>query len=146
MKVYLDIDGVLLDYGENPAKHAVEFLDYLVKNYEVYWLTTHCKGDCIPTQQHLSRFFTDQTTLENLKRIKPTNWDTMKTEAIDFTEPFVWIDDDLFNTEHQSLVENKATKKVILVDLLEDPDALLGIIEKLRDGSDLEPVKPNLPW
>lgn len=146
MKVYLDIDGVLLDYGENPAKHAAELLDYLVKNHDVYWLTTHCKGDCIPTQQHLSRYFTDQATLENLSRIKPTNWDTMKTEAIDFSEPFVWIDDDLFDTEHQTLVNNNATNKVILVELRDDSDALLKVIAKLKDGSVLEPVEPNLTW
>ena len=43
-KIYIDIDGVLLDYktGE-PAKHAEELIMFLTSGrYDCYWLTTHC--------------------------------------------------------------------------------------------------------
>lgn len=145
MRVYLDIDGVLLDYGENPAHNAAELIDYLVNNHEVYWLTTHCRGDSIPTQIHLSRYFTDQPTLKNLAKIKPTNWDTWKTEAINFDEPFVWLDDDLFVAEQQELERRGAQYNVMLIDLHSNPDQLKRVIEDLKSGwKQSEPPKVNL--
>lgn len=146
MKIYLDIDGVLLANDESPALYAEELIDYLVNNHDVHWLTTHCKGDAVHTQQHLSQYFKDQKTLANLGKIRPTNWNTFKTEAIDFSEPFVWVDDDLFDSEYRELSKNNATDRVILVDLSKDPSSLLSIITKLQDGSRLEAVEPNLRW
>jgi hypothetical protein len=45
IKLYLDIDGVLLDYDSGGiANGAVELLEYITKEFDCYWLTTHCKG------------------------------------------------------------------------------------------------------
>lgn len=132
MNIYLDIDGVLLDYGENPASYSREFIDYLVNNYDTYWLSTHCRGDSIPTQQHLSRFFTDQLTLKNLAKIRPTNWEQWKTEGIDFSTPFLWIDDDYFEDEHKELERNNVGTSVLLVDLVSEHDQLKSIVDDLK--------------
>jgi hypothetical protein len=95
MNIYLDIDGVILANESQPANHAKEFIKHLIDNYTVYWLTTHCKGDAEYTANHIHRFF-DTDTINLLRKIKPTNWDMAKTEAIDFSQPFIWFDDQVF--------------------------------------------------
>ena len=50
-----------------------------------------------------------------MKCIKPTDWGTLKTDAIDFGEEFYWLDDYPFQAElnvlkdllEKALVENK---------------------------------------
>jgi hypothetical protein len=44
MNIYLDIDGVLLDKHGIMADHLEEFLEFMIENHEVFWLTTHCHG------------------------------------------------------------------------------------------------------
>ena len=93
MKLYIDIDGVLLKLRDpHPADYAEEFISYIVEHFDCYWLTTHCKGDTAPTIEYLSEFFTD-IVIEKLKFIKPTMWGALKTDAIDFSSEFIWLDD-----------------------------------------------------
>ena len=105
--IYLDIDGVLLANERNPARYAHEFLDYVLKHFPntTYWLTTHCKGDAVTPIQHIGHLF-DAKTLELMKKVKPTNWDTSKTDAIDFSNPFLWFDDDCFDFERKVLIQH----------------------------------------
>ena len=90
---YIDFDGVLLK-ARDPyhAEYAEEFISYIVEHFDCYWLTTHCKGDTTPTINYLSEYFSD-SALKKLKRIKPTMWDTLKTDALDFSSKFIWFDD-----------------------------------------------------
>lgn len=131
MRIYIDIDGVLLANEENPALYANELIDYLTSSHDVYWLTTHCRGDAIYTQQHLARHFPSQGTLKALGKIRPTNWVTWKTEAIDFSQPFIWIDDDLFEEEERVLIKNQARDNFLSVDLRKNPKQLSEIIATL---------------
>ena len=100
--IYLDIDGVLLVNDNTMANHCHEFLEYVTSHFPTYWLTTHCRGDERLTHLFLTRTFPART-LEIVKKIKPTNWATNKTEGIDFSQPFLWFDDDLFLGERQEL-------------------------------------------
>jgi hypothetical protein len=93
VKIYLDIDGVILANDKQAALHADEFIAHLVSNFPVYWLTTHCRNVGDDPLIMLSRFF-DSTTLDLLRQVKPTQWDALKIEAIDFSQPFMWFDDD----------------------------------------------------
>lgn len=129
MNIYLDIDGVLLDRDLQPAKYAPEFLEYVLTNYpnSTYWLTTHCQGDASVPIQHIGHLF-DNETADLMKEIKPTTWDMAKTRAIDFTQPFLWFDDDLFYEEKQTLLENNVFDNLITVDLKNDPDQLKKFI------------------
>ncbi|MBU1164283.1 hypothetical protein KKA15_01830 [Patescibacteria group bacterium] len=86
MNIYLDIDGVLLANDNNLAKFAHEFLVYVTSRYPTYWLTTHCRGDVAYTHQFIKRTFTSDA-YQVAKQIIPTSWQTLKTEAIDFTQP-----------------------------------------------------------
>lgn len=127
MNIYLDIDGVILANDKQTALHAEEFIEHIVENFPVFWLTTHCRnpGDGpVPT---LARFFDDET-VEYLKRIKPAYWDVLKTEAIDFKQPFRWIDDDLLDSEREVLEEHGALNSWIEIDLARDQHQLKKLV------------------
>jgi hypothetical protein len=125
MNIYLDIDGVLLANDLHTANFAAEFIELVLTKFPdtTYWLTTHCQGDSNVPIQHIGHLF-DAKTVEYMKMIKPTTWETAKTRAIDFTQPFLWFDDDLFYEEKQSLIKNGVMDNWIEVDLFKDPDQL----------------------
>lgn len=125
--IYLDIDGVLLANDKNPAKHADEFIRYVVENYPVYWLTTHCKDEDNYAADLLSRFFS-KDSMEYIHKIKPTIWSTWKTEGIDFSRPFLWFDDDLFEREREVLLKHSVLENWIEVDIRKNEDALGTIL------------------
>jgi len=127
--IYLDIDGVLLANDANPAKYATEFIKYILTKYpdSTYWLTTHCRQKENYTVPLLSRFFSDKT-LNYIKQIRPTEWDLNKTEAIDFFNPFLWFDDDLFEGEKQDLIKHGVLDNWIQVDLKKDEEHLGKIL------------------
>ncbi len=132
MDIYVDIDGVLLANENNLANYAEEFIEYLVNNYTVYWLTTHCMdNDASLAVQNVGRFCKPEI-VELLHKIKPTSWKVAKTEAIDFSQPFLWIDDDLYPDEKEVLIENGCLDSWIEVDLSQDENALQSLISKLR--------------
>lgn len=129
MNIYIDIDGVLLANDSNPASHAPEFLKYVLTKYpdSTYWITTHCHGDAGVPIQHIGHLF-DADIVELMKMIKPTTWELAKTRAIDFTHPFLWFDDDLFDEDRQTLIENGVFDNLITVDLSKDPYQLAKFI------------------
>lgn len=127
--VYLDIDGVLLANDLTPANYAKEFLATVLQKYPhtTYWLTTHCNGDASVPIQHIGHLFDDET-VELMKKIKPTSWQTAKTRAIDFGKPFLWFDDDLFYEEKETLKKHGVLDNWIEVDLAKDPDQLARFV------------------
>ncbi len=130
MNIYLDIDGVILDKDLKPVKHLKEFLEHITNNHEVYWLTTHCKGDSSVTLAYLSRFL-DKDIIGLLKKVKPTSWNTLKTEAVDFTKDFVWLDDYIFPNEKQALERKDKLDRWLEVDLKDNKDGLLQVLKGL---------------
>jgi hypothetical protein len=137
-KLYIDLDGVLIgkngphDINNTIAKHAEAFLKYSLKNYDCYWLTTHCKeGD---NQQVLHRLtiYADEGILSLASDIKPTSWRTLKTEAIDFQSDFYWMDDGPLEVEMKTLRERNVSDRFILVDTRRNPDDLRRVLSILR--------------
>jgi hypothetical protein len=115
--LYLDIDGVLLtNKHTKPADYSSLFIKYIVDKFDCLWLTTHCKGDAGNAIKYLARYF-DEKTLKVLTEIKATNWTTLKTEAIDFSQDFIWIDDYPFNSEKEVLLSYNRLDSLVLVDL-----------------------------
>ena len=123
MNIYLDINGVLLTKDLQPAKHLNKFLTYITGNFNVYWLTTHCKGDATATIQYLANHL-DDDLIKLAKKIHPTNWSTLKTEAIDWNTPFLWFDDYLLETEKNELSMHNALNNWIKIDLSKSENAL----------------------
>lgn len=123
VNIYTDIDGVLLANELNPSNFADEFIAYIVNKHPTYWLTTHCRQKENYTIELLSRFFSEKT-MKYIKQIKPTEWNTFKTEAIDFSVPFLWFDDDLFEGEKQELIKYNVLENWIEVDLRKNENVL----------------------
>lgn len=127
--IYLDIDGVLLANDLNPANHANDFLRRVLADFPdtTYWLTTHCNGDASVPIQHIGHLF-EPDVKELMKLIKPTSWETAKTRAINFSEPFLWFDDDLFFEEKESLVQHGVLDNWIEVNLADNEDQLANFL------------------
>ena len=126
-KLYIDIDGVLLTSKQKrTADNAVLLIDFVTTNYDCYWLTTHCKGDISNPIAYLAKYY-DAKTVDILRRIKPTNWSTLKTEAIDFASDFLWLDDYALDAEKKVLSANSSLDKLITVNL-NNVDELKNVI------------------
>lgn len=105
MNIYLDIDGVLLVDKATPAKYADEFLQAAVLTKQpdsTYWLTTHVWNGENVIDQSLAPYLKPETQAL-LSKVKPTEWGEYKTDGIDFSQPFLWFDDDLYDEERTGL-------------------------------------------
>lgn len=143
--LYLDVDGVLL--GKNHlddlevvlAKHAKEFLAFCLDNFQCYWLTTHCNRKNTETVVNLFKTYADESVMQFIYAIKPTNWRTFKTEAIDFKSDFYWVDDQLMAYEIEILKKNKALDRWVKVDTRKEPDDLMRVMALLN-----KTLQPNI--
>ncbi len=126
--LYLDIDGVILKKDGTPAENLTLFLEYATKNYECYWLTTHCDGDAHKPFLYLVGKVPSEV-LPYIEKIKPTKWKLWKTEGIDFSKDFLWLDDTQFEGEKNTLIEKGALHKFILIDLKTHPTQLLDTVQ-----------------
>lgn len=134
MNIYLDIDGVLLANESHAAVGADEFLQAALARYpdSTYWLTTHCWRGENRTLEVLRPVLKPET-LEMIKRVKPTDWGELKTDAIDFSQPFLWFDDDLLDGEREVLVALHALDGWIGVDLAKNPNQLRDLLSLLSE-------------
>ena len=130
MNIYLDIDGVLLANEKSAANYADEFLQAVLAAYpdSTYWLTTHNWRGENRTKEVLAPHLKPET-VPLLDKIKPTVWNEMKTDGINFSEKFIWIDDDLWEDELKVLEEHDVTDNFILIDLNKNPDQLKDIAD-----------------
>ena len=63
--------------------------------------------------------------------MKSTKWDSLKTDAISFTDDFYWFEDYPFQAEKNVLIKNHCLSSLITVNLRNE-DELFNIIEKLK--------------
>lgn len=132
MNIYLDIDGVLLANENSLAPYAEEFLNTILDRYPntTYWLTTHCWQGENRVAEVLSPYLSPELA-DRIMQIQPTEWGEAKTDAIDFSKPFLWFDDDLYPEEKAALVANDAIGSWIGIDITKDPDRLKYLTERL---------------
>ena len=131
MNIYLDIDGVLLASERTAAEGADGFLTAVLAKYpeSTYWLTTHCwRGQF--TAIHVLAPHLKPETVKLLEMVKKTDWDEWKTDAINFSQPFLWFDDDLYPEEKRALEAHNALNSHILLDLYKNPSQLKELTEK----------------
>ncbi len=134
MKIYLDIDGVLLTRDHKIPEYAEEFISYLISHHEVFWLTTHCRGGENKAINYLSQYYPGPT-LDQLKQVIQTDWGDLKTEAIDFNSEFIWLDDYPFESEKRVLNKYNRIDALIVVDLNRESELrdLMMKIEQLSN-------------
>lgn len=132
MNIYLDIDGVLLADKATPAQYADEFLQAVLTKYpdSTYWLTTHVwNGENVISHSLVPYLRADTQAL--LSRVKIVEWGDDKTDGIDFSQPFLWFDDDLFDGERKVLEQHNVLGCQVRVDLANNPAQLKEIIKRL---------------
>lgn len=130
LNIYLDIDGVLLINDKNAAPYADEFIQHVISKYpsSVYWLTTHNWRGENRAREVLAPHLKPET-VELLNKVLPSEWKELKTDAIDFSQDFLWFDDDLWPDELAVLEENNATGNFVMVNLDKDPNMLKSLIK-----------------
>lgn len=127
MNIYLDIDGVLVSKYHEPVAGVVEFLEKITKEHNCFWLTTHCHdGNTSRAVSVLEKVYRE-SILEVANKIKPTVWQTYKTEAIDFTQDFRWLDDYVMLYEENVLKKENVLNKLILVNLSQNPNQIKNL-------------------
>jgi hypothetical protein len=133
-KLYLDIDGVLLTTRHTQAAPGVAaFVEFIAQHFSCFWLTTHCKGDNTPALRYLAQFL-PPATLEKLRQaVQPTNWDALKTEAIDVKADFYWLDDSPFQSEIAYLQARGVADRLVVVNL-SNPDELSRLRKLLQNN------------
>lgn len=131
IELYLDIDGVLLTKkATRPADSALPFLNFVTQQFDCFWLTTHCNGDNKTALRYLGQFF-DEAAIDKMKAIKPTNWTTLKTEAIDFDKDFFWLDDNPLQTEID-ILESIGKRSSLFIVNLENKNELMNLQTSLH--------------
>lgn len=116
MKMYLDIDGVLLTKKLGVPDGAPELIDLVTSHFDCYWLTTHCRHGTNKSLAYLAQFY-DNEALKPLKTTTPCYWIDLKTEGIDFTEEFIWLEDTPFEAEKRVLEQHGVLTSLWTVDL-----------------------------
>ena len=102
MKIFLDVDGVLLGIDrERPqrlllADHALDFLAFVLARAEVWWLTPHCRGDSRTVVDHIvrhSKASDRERVMKLAPQVRATDYRGLRTEALPADGRFVWLDD-----------------------------------------------------
>jgi len=135
MRIYLDIDGTLIhddvrNYGR-PAFGLEQFLSML-KYHDAYWLTTHCCDGDATAARNILKGLVDSKYYDVIDSIKPTVWGTQKVEGIDWVQEFIWLDDDITQSEQVKFHRTMSGQNVIEMDLAHNPEQLMEITEDLR--------------
>jgi hypothetical protein len=130
-RIYLDVDGVIL--GESAgrvvlARHACKFVEFLLAQYDVYWLTTHCRGDSQAVLDYLGRY-APADFVARLTPIKPTCYEVLKTDAL--CGDFYWLDDSPLQVELAELRRREQFDRWIEVNTRQRPDDLLFAMSEL---------------
>lgn len=114
--LYLDIDGVLLTKHQQIPEGAGEFIDFALTHFDCYWLTTHCKGSAQTALRYLAAFYPADIVAQ-LRAVKPTDWDALKTDGINLKHPFFWVDDYPFEAEKNVLRAHGQLTNLLVCDL-----------------------------
>ncbi|MBR1939187.1 hypothetical protein IJ847_00455 [Candidatus Saccharibacteria bacterium] len=114
LNIYLDIDGVLRGCA-SPKEDREALLRYILDHCRPFWLTTHCKHGVNNAPLALSQEFAPELVAELAQKVQPTDWGSMKTEAIDFDQDFLWLDDTLFQVERMILRGHGAIQNIIVM-------------------------------
>ena len=128
MNIYVDIDGVLKGV-ESPIEDIVLLLEYLLEHYpnSTYWLTTHCKGGVNNTKNTLKEIIPEPLLSRVYGTFQSTDWGVLKTDAIDFSKDFIWLDDEVFESEQAILREHNVEENQFMMDPFEPTMAKLAL-------------------
>lgn len=106
MRLYLDVDGTLLRRCTHPgprglltpAEHLRSFLDWATGRFDCMWLTSHDRSGGNEAIRAIFRQAIgpgDEADAIDalLCQVAPSQWHGCKARGIDFSSPFLWLDD-----------------------------------------------------
>lgn len=136
MTLYLDVDGVILGRNSNGDSVLIPNIEkifhYCNKYFKCCWLSTHGRHSTEDVLDYLWPYSRD-INFSIFKKIEAVRWNTLKTEAIDFSGPFIWIDDHPLDAEIKILKNNRCFKNWLHVDTYQNiMDLTEEKIEALR--------------
>lgn len=130
MDIYLDIDGTLIHENgieDMAAAGLAEFLSAL-RPHTTYWLTTHCRDGNADRPREIMKSYLPPALYADVDRIKPTVWDMMKTEGIDWSRDFIWFDNDISPTEWEQIRQGSENQQAIEINLRAHPEQLKEVV------------------
>ncbi|MBC7951167.1 MAG: hypothetical protein H7Z12_05000 [Rhodospirillaceae bacterium] len=144
MRLYLDVDGTLLRRGGHarlrgdlaPALNLRPFLQWATDRYDCAWLTSRNRDgndDAIRTIfRHAIGPGDEADAVDSLlARIRPTRWDEYKAQAIDFTTPFLWLDDAPEEESLARLTQHGTMASWVPIAVDQQPDDLRRVMKVL---------------
>lgn len=97
--LYIDVDGVMLLFpASNKHEPTVNnwLLDFILNNKDrfdkIYWLS------CWTAHANPQQLYFEYPIFKELNAI-PLYWRFLKTDAIDWTKPFIWLEDGMIESE-----------------------------------------------
>jgi hypothetical protein len=135
MNVYLDVVGTMLhtnQYGQYVTALGLEELLVALRPYSTFWLTTYCVDGNPIRAQEIMKSVLPASFHNDIMRIQPTIWSSLKTDAIDWTQPFLWLDDMIGPRERARFAHALPQQQFIEINLLKNPHQLHDIATNLR--------------
>ncbi len=141
--IYIDIDGVLIRYNDNIiwdsgcpgeiANDAVKFLTWASTFFRPIWLTARSKtGNIAPIIEALRVAFAPLELLDIAKEIPVQSWTRTKTDGINFSESFFWVDDNPSSDDLLALERHGCRERWIEVNSDLNPDDLMLAMSKIN--------------
>lgn len=127
---------MLLTKRQEVPEGSIEFINFLIDNFNCFWLTTHCRTGENKALNYLSKFYNEHT-IKTLSKVKPTNWMDLKTEAIDLNSNFIWLEDQPFEAEKLILKKYDKLESLMIIDL-NKPNELKEVISKIKQQKTYE--------
>ena len=118
LRLYVDIDGTILSHepGDGPndkalKNGAVDFLEWAIKEFDVYWLTAWAvDGDANGVRHDLEPYLPP-----SCHGLPIAIWGRLKTEAFEREDGnFLWADDSVLHAEYKWLDERDWSDRVVL--------------------------------
>jgi len=128
--VYLDIAGTLVytnQYGQRMAALGLEELLVSLRPHTTFWLTTYCTDGDPTRAQEIMKALVPTSLHEDIMRVRPTVWSVQKTEGVDWTQPFIWLDDTIGPEERRRFTTTLPQQRFIQINLHQNPHQLHDI-------------------
>ncbi|MGE5475478.1 MAG: hypothetical protein ACM3Q1_02395 [Bacteroidales bacterium] len=145
MRLYLDVDGTLLRRGGHarlrgelaPADHLRPFLEWATRTFDCVWLTSRCRdGDSAAIRAAFRQAIGPGDEADAVDRllghVEPAVWRDYKAEAIDFSAPFLWLDDAPEEESLDLLQHHRVADAWVAVAIDRDPGDLRRAMGELQ--------------
>ena len=138
MNIYLDIDGTLIHEELPLPKAAAGLEDFILAlhPYTTYWLTTHCRDGNPERARSILKQYVPESLYSEIDRMQPTVWDTQKTQGIDWSQDFIWFDNEISSFEWDKIKEGTGNQQVVEINLKANPRHLIEITRDVFSTKD----------